>query len=165
MYGYSGNILHIDLKERSHWVENKPEEWYKTYIGGVSMATRLCWENIEVGCDPYSPGNPVCFANGIFTGTPVPVGGKYGLASKSPMTGFIGDSLSGSWFSIAMKRAQYDGIVIHDASENWIFLFIDDERVEFLPADKLLGLGTYETEEAIRDYFGDQQSIWFALAM
>jgi aldehyde:ferredoxin oxidoreductase len=157
MYGYSGNILHIDLKERSHWVENKPEEWYKTYIGGVSMATRLCWENIEVGCDPYSPGNPVCFANGIFTGTPVPVGGKYGLASKSPMTGFIGDSLSGSWFSIAMKRAQYDGIVIHDASENWIFLFIDDERVEFLPADKLLGLGTYETEEAIRDYFGDDQ--------
>ncbi len=157
MYGYSGNILHIDLKERSHWIENKPEEWYKTYIGGVSMATRLCWENIEVGCDPYAPGNPVCFANGIFTGTPVPVGGKYGLASKSPLTGFIGDSLSGSWFSIAMKRAQYDGIVIHDASEDWVFVFIDDERVEFLPADKLLGLGTYETEEAIREMFGDDQ--------
>ena len=157
MYGYSGNILHIDLKERTHWVENKPEEWYKIYIGGVSMATRLCWENIEVGCDPYAPGNPVCFANGIFTGTPVPVGGKYGLASKSPLTGFIGDSLSGSWFSIAMKRAQYDGIVIHDASEDWVFVFIDDERVEFLPADKLLGLGTYETEEAIRDMFGDDQ--------
>ena len=157
MYGYSGNILHIDLKERTHWVEEKPEEWYKIYIGGVSMATRLCWENIEVGCNAYDPGNPVCFANGIFTGTPVPVGGKYGLASKSPLTGFIGDSLSGSWFSIAMKRAQYDGIVIHDASDDWIFVFIDDERVEFLPADKLLGLGTYETEEAIRDYFGDDQ--------
>jgi aldehyde:ferredoxin oxidoreductase len=157
MYGYSGNILHIDLKERTHWVEEKPEEWYKIYIGGVSMATRLCWENIEVGCNAYDPGNPVCFANGIFTGTPVPVGGKYGLASKSPLTGFIGDSLSGSWFSIAMKRAQYDGIVLHDASDDWIFVFIDDERVEFLPADKLLGLGTYETEEAIRDYFGDDQ--------
>lgn len=157
MYGYSGNILHINLKDRTHWVENKPEEWYKIYIGGVSMATRLCWENIEVGCDPYDPGNPICFANGIFTGTPVPVGGKYGLASKSPLTGFIGDSLSGSWLSIAMKRARYDGIVIHDASENWVFVFIDDERVEILPADKLLGLGTYETEEAIREMFGDDQ--------
>ena len=65
MYGYHGKILHIDLAERKHWVEEKPEEWYKIYIGGVSMASRLCWENITPGCDPYSPENPVCFANGI----------------------------------------------------------------------------------------------------
>jgi aldehyde:ferredoxin oxidoreductase len=157
MYGYSGKILHIDLNERKHWVEEKPEAWYKLYIGGVSMATRLCWENIEVGCDPYDPGNPICFANGIFAGTPVPVGGKFGLASKSPLTGVIGDSLSGSWFSIALKRAQWDGVVIHGASNSWIYILIDDDRVEYLPADKLLGLGTHETEEKIREIFGDDQ--------
>jgi len=157
MYGYSGKILHIDLKDQKHWVEEKPEGWYKIYIGGVAMATRLCWENIEVGCDPYDPGNPVCFANGIFAGTPVPVGGKYGLASKSPLTGFIGDSLSGSWFTIAMKRAQWDGIVLHNASEEWVQVFVDDDRVEFIPAEHLLGLGTYETEETIREIFGDDQ--------
>ncbi len=157
MFGYSGKILHIDLNERKHWVEEKPEEWYKIYIGGVSMATRLCWENIEVGCDAYDPGNPICFANGIFAGTPVPVGGKYGLASKSPLTGCIGDSLSGSWFSIALKRAQWDGVVIHGASDEWVHIFIDDNRVEFLPAEKLLGLGTFETEEKIRENFGDDQ--------
>ena len=112
MYGYSRKILHIDLTTRKTWVETKPEEWYKVYIGGVSMASRLCWENIEVGCNALAPGNPICIANGIFAGTPVPVGGKYGLASKSPLTGFIGDSLSGSWFAIALKRAGWDGVVI-----------------------------------------------------
>jgi aldehyde:ferredoxin oxidoreductase len=66
MFGYSGKILHIDLTERKTWVEEKPEDWYKTWIGGVSMATRLCWENIKPGCDAYSPDNPVCIANGIF---------------------------------------------------------------------------------------------------
>ncbi|MDY6846193.1 MAG: aldehyde ferredoxin oxidoreductase family protein, partial [Chloroflexota bacterium] len=157
MHGYSGKILHIDLDEQKHWSEEKPEEWYKLYIGGVCMATRLCWENIEVGCDPYDPGNPVCIANGIFAGTPVPVGGKYGLASKSPLTGFIGDSLSGSWFTTALKRAHWDGVVIHGASKDWIYVFIDDDRVEFLPAEELLGLGTYETEEKIREIFGDDQ--------
>jgi len=157
MFGYSGKILHIDLAERKTWVEEKSEEWYKIYIGGVSMATRLCWENIKPGCDPYSPDNPVCIANGIFAGTPVPVGGKYGLASKSPMTGFIGDSLSGSWFSIALKRAGWDGVVIHGASENWVNIFIDDERIEFRDATKLLGLGTFETEEAIREELADDQ--------
>jgi aldehyde:ferredoxin oxidoreductase len=157
MYGYSRKILHIDLTTRKTWVETKPEEWYKVYIGGVSMASRLCWENIEVGCNALAPGNPICIANGIFAGTPVPVGGKYGLASKSPLTGFIGDSLSGSWFAIALKRAGWDGVVIHGASENWVDVFIDDDRVQFRDASNLLGLGTFETEEAIREALGDDQ--------
>jgi aldehyde:ferredoxin oxidoreductase len=157
MYGYSGKILHIDLTNRKTWAETKPEDWYKIYIGGASMASRLCWENIQVGCDPLSPGNPICMANGVFAGTPVPVGGKWGLASKSPLTGFIGDSLSGSWFAIALKRAGWDGVVIHGASENWVYVMIDDERVQIRDASRLLRMGTYQTEEAIREEFGDDQ--------
>ncbi len=121
------------------------------------MASRLLWENIVPGCDPLSDGNPICFANGIFTGTPVPVGGKFGLASKSPLTGFIGDSLSGSWFSIALKRAGWDGVVLHNSCDRWTQLFIDDDRVQFNDATYLLGKGTFETEEAIRDRLGDDQ--------
>jgi aldehyde:ferredoxin oxidoreductase len=157
MNGYSGRILHIDLSEQKSWVESKPEEWYKTYIGGVSMATRLCWENIEPGCDPLSPGNPICIANGLFAGTPVPVGGKYGMASKSPLTGFIGDSLSSSWFTVSLKRARWDGIVIHGSSEDWVRVFIDDDKIEFCDASDLVGLTTTETEDTIREIFGDDQ--------
>jgi aldehyde:ferredoxin oxidoreductase len=157
MYGYSGKILHVDLTNRKTWTEAKPEEWYKIYIGGVSMASRLCWENIEPGCDPLSPENPICIANGIFAGTPVPVGGKYGIACKSPLTGFIGDSLSGSWFTTAFKRAGWDGFVIHGASDEWIYVFIDDNHVEFRDAKDLMGLDTFATEEAIREEMGDDQ--------
>jgi aldehyde:ferredoxin oxidoreductase len=157
MYGYHGKILHIDLAERTYWTENKEEEWYKMWIGGVSMAARLLWENSEPGCEALSAENPICIANGIFSGTPVPVGGKYGLASKSPLTNFIGDSLSGSWFSVALKRTGWDGIVIHGSSEKWVNVFIDDERVQFRDAEKYLGLDTYETEEAIREDLIDDQ--------
>jgi aldehyde:ferredoxin oxidoreductase len=157
MYGYSGKILHIDLTNRKTRIETKPEQWYKVYIGGCTMASRLCWENIESGCDALAPGNPVCIANGLFAGTPVPVGGKWGLASKSPLTGFMGDSLSGSWFAIALKRAGWDGVVIHGASDTWVNVFIDDDRVQFRDATPLLGMGTFETEEAIREQLGDDQ--------
>jgi aldehyde:ferredoxin oxidoreductase len=157
MYGYSGKTLHIDLAERKTWVEKKPEEWYRMYIGGVAMASRLAWENIEPGCDPLSPGNVICVAGGLFCGTPVPVGGKYGMASKSPLTGFIGDSLSGSWLAVTLKRSGWDGIVIHGASEDWVRIFIDDDRVTFHDAANLVGLNTYETEDAIRDEYGDDQ--------
>jgi hypothetical protein len=64
-------FLHIDLKEKKHWVEQKPEEWYRSISDGVSMATRLCWENIKPAAIPIRPINPVCIANGIFAGTPV----------------------------------------------------------------------------------------------
>jgi aldehyde:ferredoxin oxidoreductase len=157
MHSYSGRVLHIDLTTRSVRTERKPEDWYRTYIGGVSMAARLCWENIEVGCDPLSPGNPICVANGVFAGTPVPVGGKYGLASKSPLTGFLGDSLSGSWFTVALKRAGWDGVVVHGASDDWVQILIDNDRVEFRDASHLLGLGALETEEAICQELGDDQ--------
>ncbi|HHE71568.1 MAG TPA: aldehyde:ferredoxin oxidoreductase [Chloroflexi bacterium] len=157
MYGYHGKILHIDLTNRETWVEEKPESWYKMWIGGVAMATRLLWENIKPGCDPLSPENPICIANGIFAGTPVPGGAKYGLASKSPLTGWVGDSLSGSWFSVALKRTGWDGIVIHGASEKWVNVFVDDERVQFRDAEKYLGLGTFQTEEAIREDLMDDQ--------
>jgi aldehyde:ferredoxin oxidoreductase len=157
MFGYSGKVLHIDLATKKTWTESKPEEWYKMYIGGVCMASRLCWENIESGCDALAPGNPICIAGGLFAGTPVPVGGKYGLASKSPLTGFIGDSLSGSWFSVSLKRAGWDGVVVHNASEDWVRVFIDDDKVEIAKAEELLGLGTSETEEAIREALADDQ--------
>ncbi len=157
MFGYSGKILHIDLAKRKSWVEPKAEPWYKTYIGGTSMATRLCWENIEAGCDPLAPGNPICIAGGLFAGTPVPVGGKWGIASKSPLTGFIADSLSGSWFAVALKRSGWDGIVIHGASPDWVYILVDDDVVTFRPASHLLGKGTFATEEAIREELGDDQ--------
>jgi aldehyde:ferredoxin oxidoreductase len=157
MYGYGGKILHVDLSTRKTWAETKSEAWYKVYIGGVAMASRLCWENIKPGCDPLSPDNPICVAGGLFAGTPVPVGGKWGLACKSPLTGWLGDSLSGSWFAIALKRAGWDGIVVHGASDSWVYVFVDDERVEIRDASKLVGLGTFETEEAIREEMGDDQ--------
>jgi hypothetical protein len=62
-----------------------------------------------------------------------------------------------SWFTIALKRAGWDAVVIHGASETWVNIFIDDDRIEFRDATRLLGLGTFETEEAIRAALGDDQ--------
>ncbi|GAI58388.1 unnamed protein product, partial [marine sediment metagenome] len=29
-YGYTGNILHVDLSSKKHWIENPPENFYRT---------------------------------------------------------------------------------------------------------------------------------------
>jgi aldehyde:ferredoxin oxidoreductase len=43
------------------------------------------------------------------------------------------------------------------ASESWVNVFIDDDRGSVPGCHSSLGLGTFETEEAIREALGDDQ--------
>jgi aldehyde:ferredoxin oxidoreductase len=156
MYSYSGRILHIDVGTQKTRVEEVSPEFLKKYIGGVGLATRLVYDNTPKGCDPLGPDNALCFAISAFAGTTVPVGTKHSVASKSPLTGFIGDSLSGSHFSEMLRHAGWDGIVIKGQSPKWIVIFVDDDDVQFLDATHLLGKGTTETQKAIRTWLGDE---------
>jgi aldehyde:ferredoxin oxidoreductase len=156
VYSYTGRILHVDLTNRKSWVTHVDEGYLKTYVGGVTLATRLLWETAKPGCDPLGPDNAICFAASAFAGTIVPVGTKHGLASKSPLTGFVGDSLASSYFSQALKRAGYDGITITGKAEGPAYLFIDDDVVEFRDARRLWGQPCFATEEAIRAEIGDE---------
>ena len=152
---YWGKILHIDVSKRKSSVQHVDEEWLKKYVGGVAMASRLAYDNIPKGADPLGPDNALCFANSAFSGTMVPVGTKYAVATKSPLTGFIGDCLSGSYFAGAFKRAGYDGIVLTGKADKPIWVFVDDDSVHFNDAADLWGMDTFETEEAIRAKVGD----------
>ena len=37
-YGYTRNILHLDLTSKKHWIEHPPEVFYRTYRGGRALA-------------------------------------------------------------------------------------------------------------------------------
>src|SRR5205814_1297766 len=72
----------------------------------------------------------------------------------SPLTGFIGDSLSGSHLAIELKRTGYDALVIHGACDEWRVLRVTDGEVELCDAGRLLGLDTLATETAVREQCG-----------
>jgi len=156
MYAYTGKILHIDVTTRKTRVEQVSEEFLKKYIGGVGLATRLAYDNIPARCDPLGPDNALCFACSAFAGTTFPVGTKHGVASKSPLTGLIGDSLSGSHFSELLRRAGWDGLVFKGRSPDWVIVFIDDDDVQFLDATPYMGMGTTQTQQALREHLGDE---------
>ena len=157
MYSYTGKILHIDVGTRKTRVQHIGEDYLKTYIGGVSLAARLAYDNTPKGADPLGPENALCFAASVFAGTMVPVGAKHGVAAKSPLTGFLGDCLASSYFSQSIKRAGYDGIVIIGKAEKPTWIFVDNDAVYFNDAADLWGMDTWPTEEAIRAKMGDQR--------
>jgi aldehyde:ferredoxin oxidoreductase len=75
---------------------------------------------------------------------------KIAVATKSPQTGMIGDSLSSSYLALALKRTRFDAVAITGRARTASVLVIDDDRVRFLPATHLLGLDPAATSEAVR---------------
>ena len=76
-----------------------------------------------------------------------PVARNIARSARSPIRRMRGRRLRGSaapWRNPARANS-----VIHGASAEWVDVFIDDARVMFRDARKLLGKNTYETEEAI----------------
>jgi len=156
MFGYTGNVLYVDLTVGKSKVEHISEELCKKYLGGVGLATRLLYDLNPPNVDPLSPDNTLVFALGAFAGTVVPTGSKHGIAAKSPLTGFIGDSLASSFWSQALRRAGYDAVAIKGRAENPTYLFIDDNIVQFRDAKHLWGKGCLETDNLVKEEIGDE---------
>ena len=54
--GYCGKILHVDLSRRKVVHEKLEEAFYKKYLSGVGLASKVLWDRIKPGIDPHGPG-------------------------------------------------------------------------------------------------------------
>lgn len=155
MGGYTRRALRIDLSDRKATELDLEEAVLRGYLGAAGLAVRLLYEHLPLGVDPLAPENVIVFAPSPFAGTIVPAAAKYASATKSPLTGLLGDSMSGSFFAHTLKRAGYDAVMITGKAEIPTYLFIDDGAVYFHDASRLWGQGCFETEEAVRQELGD----------
>ena len=146
----SNQLLLIDLTERRTETLQLSRGHFEKYLGGIGLGARLLLDYCSPGVDPLSAHNPLVFVTSPLAATLVPAGNKHAVVTKSPLTGMIGDSLSGSFWSGALRLAGYQALVITGASDALTYVFIDDGRVHFRRASHLAGLGCWETEEAIR---------------
>ncbi|MFC1864214.1 aldehyde ferredoxin oxidoreductase family protein [Chloroflexota bacterium] len=154
---YHGRILIIDLTSQEVKVEELSPSLLKGYLGGVGLAARLLYQYLPTGIDAFSPDNPLVFASSGLGGTIIPTSSKHAVATKSPLTGIIGDSISSSFWSLSLKRTGFDALVITGAAASPTYLFIDNEIVHFKKAEHLWGKGSPETEGYIRSEIGDNR--------
>lgn len=156
MYGYMGRILYIDLTRGKTKKEVITKGFCKKYIGGIGFVTRLLLEHTPPKVDPYSPDNPLIFALGPFGGTIFPGGNKLQVGAKSPLTGFIGECASSSFWPQQLKQAGYDVVVIKGKCDKPSCIFIDDESVSFNSAAGLWGRSVHETDKILKEEIGDE---------
>ncbi len=150
MNGLFHRVLVMDVTARTTTVETLNEDLSRSVLGGKGLGVSLLLQKNPAGVDPLSPENHLVIALGPTSDTPVYGSCRYGILSKSPLTGFLGHSYSGGKVAIPMSRTGYDAFVFHGSSDTPVWIEISDTGVRFHDASDLWGMDTYETEQTIR---------------
>ena len=164
MYGYHGKALVVDLTSRTHrWDAIDPAALRK-FIGGIGLGTYLLFRYCPPGADPLGPETPLLFVGSPLVGTRLTTSSKFAVLTKSPLTGFIADSLSSSHLAPELKKCGGDALIITGQAETPTLLRVEaapggPERlsVTFEDAADLVGLGAPEKEAAVKARLGDRR--------
>src|ERR1044072_4486174 len=158
MHGFNGRLLHVDLTtEQSSWLELE-EPRMRAFLGGIGVGASLLYEYAPARVDPLAPGNPLIFTSAPLVGTGLTTTAKYAVVTKSPLTGFIADSLSSSYFALELNRLGIDALIITGRAAAWTYLFIHDGKVEFHNAEQLRGKSPLECESRSEEHTSELQS-------
>ena len=150
MHGFHGRLLHVDLNTRKSSWRDLEESRLRAFLGGIGLGTSLLYEYAPPGVEPFSPANPLIFASAPLVGTGLTTTAKFAVVTKSPLTGFIADSLSSSHFALELKRVGLDAIVITGRASSMVYVFIENQKVEIREAEYLRGKAPGETERLIQ---------------
>lgn len=152
--GYMNKLLYVDLATGESKEIPVPEQMRDEFIGGKGFGIKLLHDLVPEMCDPLGPDNVLMFMTGPLTGTLAPCM-RACVVTKSPLTGTLLDSYFGGSLGHEIKYAGYDGIIITGRAAEPVYLLVNDERVEIRPAADLRGLGTLETNRAIKEQLND----------
>ncbi|MEZ5536335.1 MAG: aldehyde ferredoxin oxidoreductase family protein [Thiolinea sp.] len=154
---WTKKILRVNLTEGTTSAEPLNMEWANDYLGQRGLATRYFVEEVDATVDALSPDNKMIMATGPLTGTMASTGGRYSVICKSPLTGTIACSNSGGFMGAEMKNAGWDMIIFEGKSPEPVYLHVENDKAELLPADDLWGKSVWETDEMLHKKHQDPQ--------
>jgi aldehyde:ferredoxin oxidoreductase len=157
-FGYAGKVLRVDLESGRMEVEGPPENWYRTYLGGMGAVAYHLLRELEFGVDPLGRENILIMATGVITGAPFSGSGRNAVGGKSPLTGGFGESDVGGYWGAELKHAGFDAIIFRGASEEPVWLWVTDGKAELRDASRLWGLEVGECQDRMREEVGEPQA-------
>lgn len=155
MRGYNNAILQIDLNSSRIKVRAFPKQWRRRFLGGRGLGVHIVRQKVEPTTDPFHPSNVIVFANGPATGSGIPLGSRYSVVAKSPLTGTLSSANSGGFFGTELKKVGVDAIVFLGVSKKPVFLWITQNSIELKDASSYWGMPTNATTKALQHDLGD----------
>lgn len=142
-----GQILKVDLSNRSYEVEKLPGDILRKYIGGRGLGAHLLYNRVSPGIDPLSEENHLIFAAGPGSGTDLFFGAKSAVITKSPLTNIYLYTISSGTFSHQLRKAGFWALDIVGAADSPVYLAINNGDVSFVDAADLWGMEVGRAQE------------------
>jgi len=163
LYGYAGKIVRINLTTAE--ISYIPTlNYVPKYLGGRGICNKIFWDEVGPGVKAFDAENKLIIMTGPTTATGIPTGGRMVIAGIAPQS--LPEQYSwsgmGGWFGAELKYAGYDGIILEGKAEKPSYLWINDDKIEILDAEKagIWGMYTYDTQLALESIHGkDVKSI------
>ncbi len=146
---WTRKVLRINLTNGSIAEEPLNMDWAMQYLGQRGLGTKYLSEEIDPKCDALGPDNKMIMITGPLTGTMASTGGRYSVVTKSPLTGTIACSNSGGFIGNEIKCAGWDMIIFEGKSPKPVYLYLENDKAQLLPADEMWGKSVWETDEII----------------
>jgi aldehyde:ferredoxin oxidoreductase len=153
----TATVFHVDLSRGTIETKTLPEEVYRKYPGGSSLAAYLLMQSIPAGADPLGPDNVLVMAVSPLTGLAISGQSRMTACARSPLTGAIGDSQCGGFFPAEMRAAGADAIVFTGQAKEPVYLWLNDGKAELRPAKHLWGKVTAEVDSLLKKEIGDEK--------
>lgn len=150
-------ILRVDLTHRTHHTESVVP-YLEKYVGGRGVGNRILYDELPQSADPLGPENVIIFNNGPLSGTAAPGSGRVDISAKSPMNNYHAVTNFGGYWGAELRHAGYLHVVISGASEEPVYLCIDNDRIELRDARHIWGLDTYATAVELRRELDDENT-------
>ena len=139
MFGWTGKTVIIDLTNHKIKETNSDITDLHTYIGGRGLGVKLYSDLIKPDIDPLSPENILIFTTGPLTGT--------ARHYRAGMSWFLNPLLPGRYliqaavaiFGKELKFAGIDALLIKGASNEPVYISIQDDDIEIHPANNIWG--------------------------
>lgn len=146
-------MIRVNCSENSSRIWNVPDD-LKAWVGGMGYGTKLLNDEVDPSIDALSPKNKIIMSVGPLTGTTAPLHAQSCIVTKSPLTNTILNCYAGGFIGAEIKYCGIDGLIIEGVSPEWKILLIDNDKVSFESAEAVMGMGTEETEEWIKQKYG-----------
>ncbi|RJX27554.1 MAG: aldehyde:ferredoxin oxidoreductase [Dethiobacter sp.] len=151
--GYAGKYLDVDLSTGKVDVRLLDKEMVEKYVGGGGFIAKILWDQLPPNADPLGWENILIITTGPMTATLAPTGGSWYVGFKSPATGIYGEGRGGGYFGPELKFAGYDTVILRGRSPEPVYLYIEDDKVEILPADELWGKDFFKTVDMLEEKY------------
>ena len=92
-------------------------------------------------------------ASGPLGATAVKGSGTYSVVTKGAMTIGMATSQACGYFGAFLKFCGYDALLLDGSSPDWVYIYIDENKVEIKPASHLFWLDTVQTADALHQEY------------